>query len=87
MVLFRLPLPWFLYSMVFQESVAVNAKGMVCSVAILFGMLCLVFFSILLFNWKMTKAMGFSMFIFYFGFVFVSLGFEYEYVVCPVDKV
>jgi len=80
-----LPLPWFLYSLFHgMGHVAVSAKGMVCSVAILFGMLCLVFFSILIFNWKMTKGMGFSMFIFYFAFVFVSLGFEYNYVTCPL---
>ena len=35
--------------------VKVSATGMVCSIAILFGMLMLVFFSILIFNWKMTK--------------------------------
>ena len=46
-------------------------------------MLLLVFFSILIFNWKMTKGMGFSMFIFYFVFVLVSLGFEYDFYSCP----
>ena len=66
---FRLPLPWFLYSMVFREDVPVSAAGMICSVAILFGMLCLVFISILSFGWKMTKGMGFSMFLLYFVFV------------------
>ena len=81
---FRLPLPWLLYSLVFGEAVPVSATGMVCSITILFGMLMLVFFSILLFNWKMTKGMGFSMFIFYFVFVAVSLGFEYDVYKCPI---
>ncbi len=57
---------------------------MICSIAILFGMLLLVFFSILIFNWKMTKGMGFSMFILYFVFVAVSLGFEYDLYQCPL---
>merc|ERR1711987_6899 len=59
-----LPFPWLLYTIVFQEHITVSAKGMVCSIAILFMMLILVFMSILIFNWKMTKGMGFSMFIF-----------------------
>jgi len=79
-----LPLPWLLFTIVFQKPVAVSSAGMVCSIAILFGMLMLVFLSILIFNWKMTKGMGFSMFIFYFLFVIVSLGFEYDFYACPL---
>ena len=79
-----LPLPWLLYTIVFGEPIPVSATGMVCSIAILFGMLLLVFFSILIFNWKMTKGMGFSMFILYFIFVAVSLGFEYDLYECPI---
>lgn len=79
-----LPFPWLLYTIVFQEHITVSAKGMVCSIAILFMMLILVFMSILIFNWKMTKGMGFSMFIFYFLFVLVSLGFENKYYECPL---
>ena len=82
--MFRLPLPWLIYTMVFQKNVAVSSAGMVCSIAILFGMLILVFVSILIFNWKMTKGMGFSMFLFYFVFVLVSLGFEYDFYSCPL---
>jgi len=79
-----LPMPWLLYTIVFNEDVPVSAAGMVCSISILFGMLLLVFFSILLFNWKMTKTMGFSMFLLYFGFVAVSLLFEYKVLTCPI---
>jgi sodium/potassium/calcium exchanger 2 len=32
----------------------------------------------------MTKAMGLSMFVFYFLFVAVSLGFEYHFLHCPI---
>lgn len=79
-----LPLPWLIYTIVFQKVVPVSSAGMVCSIAILFGMLVLVFMSILIFNWKMTKGMGFSMFLFYFVFVLVSLGFEYDFYSCPL---
>ncbi|XP_040566715.1 sodium/potassium/calcium exchanger Nckx30C isoform X1 [Lepeophtheirus salmonis] len=79
-----LPFPWLLYSAIFQKPVTVSSAGMVCSITILFGMLLLVFFSILLFNWKMTKGMGLTMFVFYFAFVAVSLGFEYDLLTCPM---
>lgn len=52
---FRLPLPWLLYSLFFGKPVPVTSVGMVCSITLLFCMLMLVFFSILTFNWKMTK--------------------------------
>jgi Ca2+/Na+ antiporter len=32
-----LPVPWLLYAIVFQKPIEVNAKGMLCSVSILFG--------------------------------------------------
>lgn len=78
-----LPLPWLLYTLVFQKDVAVSAAGLVCSVTILFMMLIAVFLSILLFSWKMTKTMGLSMFVFYFLFVIATLGFEYDFYECP----
>ena len=68
---FRLPLPWFLYAVCFGKPVPVSyntslmslillisqvsSDGMVCSIAMLFTMLCLVFTSILVAGWKMTK--------------------------------
>ena len=84
LVLCSLPLPWFLFTLVFNKPVPVSAEGMVCSIVLLFLMLVLVFLSILLFNWKMTKFMGFSMFVFYFLFVIVTLGFEYDLWACPL---
>jgi len=58
---------------------------MVCSITLLFMMLVLVFFSILLFNWKMTKGMGSAMFVFYFLFVAASLSLTYGVVDCPIE--
>jgi len=79
-----LPLPWLIFIIIFQKPVTVSSAGMVCSIALLFSMLMLVFFTILICHWKMSKSMGVSMFFFYFVFVIVSLGFEYEYYRCPI---
>ena len=80
----RLPVPWLIFTIIFQKPISVSSAGMVCSIALLFSMLMLVFFTILICHWKMSKGMGVAMFFFYFVFVIVSLGFEYEYYRCPI---
>jgi len=80
-----LPLPWFLYAVFFGKPVPVSSDGMICSIAMLFSMLCLVFTSILVAGWKMTKTMGLSMFFFYFLFVIASLALTYGWVECPMN--
>ena len=74
----RLPMPWLLYCAIHYENplVSVNSKGIGCSIGLLFLMLILVFLSILIFKWQMTKAMGGLMMILYFVFVLVTLGFD-----------
>jgi len=59
----RLPLPWFVLPLVW----------LVCSITNLSSLLIPVFFSILAFNWKMTKVMGMSMLSLYRVFVGASL--------------
>jgi len=80
-----LPLPWALYTLFFQEPVPVSSEGMVCSIGMLFSMLCLVFTSILVAGWKMTKTMGIAMFFFYGLFVVCSLALTYQWVSCPLQ--
>ena len=82
-----LPLPWLLYTAIFHKSVEVNSEGVGCSVSLLFMMLVLVFLSIVIFRWKMTKAMGVIMMILYFVFVIVTLGFTelLDWYECPVQ--
>jgi len=80
-----LPLPWVLYTLFFQEPVPVSSEGMVCSIGMLFTMLCLVFTSILIAGWKMTKLMGVAMFVFYAVFVVCSLALTYGWVDCPLQ--
>ncbi|XP_023315463.1 sodium/potassium/calcium exchanger Nckx30C [Trichogramma pretiosum] len=79
-----LPVPWFLYGMIYGTPVEVNSVGMVCSISILFCMLLFVIISIATFKWRMNRGLGFTMFLLYFLFVAVSLMFEYEIIVCPV---
>lgn len=73
-----LPMPWLLYCAIHYENplVSVNSEGIGCSIGLLFLMLILVFLSILIFKWQMTKAMGGLMMILYFVFVLVTLGFD-----------
>lgn len=80
---FRLPVPWLLYGIIYGKPVEVNSVGMVCSIAILFMMLLFVIISIACFHWKMNRGLGFTMFLLYFVFVAVSLMFEYKIIVCP----
>jgi len=86
-----LPFPWLLSTMVKGVPVAVNSGGVACSIGLLFLMLVLVFLSIIVCKWKMTRPMGVFMGILYIGFVIVSVGLEgnecsaYR-IVCPFGK-
>ena len=68
-----LPVPWLIYTAVYQKNIDVNSVGMGCNIAMLFLMLLIVFISILAFKWKMTKPMGGIMLVMYVIFVIVSL--------------
>lgn len=79
-----LPVPWLIYTAVYQKSMDVSSIGMGCSIGMLFIMLILVFLSILVFKWKMTKPMGVVMLGFYVIFVVVSLGLSQCWFRCPI---
>jgi len=78
-----LPVPWLLYTIINQEAMEVNSVGMGCSIGMLFIMLLLVFISIVLFKWEMTKPMGGVMLVLYVVFVVVSLGLSECWFPCP----
>ena len=80
----RLPVPWLLWTLIESQPVSVSSKGVGCSITLLFLMLIAVFLSILAFKWKMTKGMGALMMGLYVVFVVISLGFSYEWYVCPI---
>jgi len=79
-----LPVPWLLWTLIESQPVSVSSKGVGCSITLLFLMLIAVFLSILAFKWKMTKGMGALMMGLYVVFVVISLGFSYEWYVCPI---
>jgi K+-dependent Na+/Ca+ exchanger-like protein len=68
-----LPFPWLLYSMINGAPITVQAEGLFCSIGLLLFMLVLVFISIAVCKWKMSKLLGFSMFVLYGVFVAMSL--------------
>lgn len=82
--IYRLPVPWLLYGIIYGEAVVVSSEGMVCSITILFLMLLFVIISIACFRWKMNKILGLIMFLLYFVFVAISLTFEYKWYECPL---
>jgi sodium/potassium/calcium exchanger 2 len=55
-----LPVPWFLYSVVFGKPIEVSSEGLGCSIILLFSMLLMVFMCILCSGWKMSKLLGAS---------------------------
>lgn len=78
-----LPLPWLLYTLIFQRDMEVNSVGIGCSIGMLFIMLLLVFISIIVFKWEMTKPMGGVMMVLYLVFVIISLGLSECWIICP----
>lgn len=68
-VLVGLPLPWLLYNLVTGDTVLVGADNLSISIIVLLGMLAAVIIIVMACGWKMTKSMGYSMFVLYFLFV------------------
>merc|ERR1711935_939640 len=67
-ILVGLPIPWIIYSAAHGgEAVSIDSEGVVVSLLILIGMLVLVILSIHCQGWRLTKALGGMMFIFYVG--------------------
>lgn len=68
-ILIGLPVPWFLYNLVYGEAVEVVGEGLFWSVIILILMLASVIFTIAINHWRMTKSLGASMFLLYVVFL------------------
>merc|ERR1712130_62756 len=71
-VLIGLPLPWLCHNLAYG-TITVGADNLLASVAILFGMLMLVFLSIVYNSWVLSKQLGYSMFMLYVVFVIQDL--------------
>ncbi|XP_047671658.1 sodium/potassium/calcium exchanger 2-like isoform X2 [Tachysurus fulvidraco] len=81
-----LPFPWLLFSAFHNlQPVAVSSNGLFCAIVLLFLMLIFVTVSIAACKWKMSKLLGFFMFVLYFVFLVVSVMLEDKIITCPVS--
>uniref|UniRef100_A0A8B9KEY3 Sodium/potassium/calcium exchanger 2 n=1 Tax=Astyanax mexicanus TaxID=7994 RepID=A0A8B9KEY3_ASTMX len=81
-----LPFPWLLYAMFHNfKPVAVSSNGLFCAIVLLFLMLLFVIISIAVCKWRMSKLLGFFMFMLYFVFLVVSVMLEDKVITCPVS--
>jgi sodium/potassium/calcium exchanger 2 len=88
-VLIGLPLPWIIYNLVKGKAVEVKADSLAVSIIILILMLVVVVTLIMLNGWKITKTLGYSMFVlygpcFYFFVTFVHGSGSDSSIVSPV---
>ncbi|XP_036439050.1 sodium/potassium/calcium exchanger 2-like [Colossoma macropomum] len=81
-----LPFPWLLYSLVNGlKPVRVSSNGLFCAIVLLFLMLLFVIISIAACKWKMSKLLGFIMFLLYIVFLVLSVMLEDKIITCPVS--
>ncbi|XP_022614472.1 sodium/potassium/calcium exchanger 2 isoform X3 [Seriola dumerili] len=81
-----LPFPWLLWSFFNAMSpVQVSSNGLFCAIVLLFLMLLFVIISIAACKWRMSKLLGFIMFMLYFVFLVVSVMLEDKAISCPVS--
>ncbi|KAK7929337.1 hypothetical protein WMY93_005732 [Mugilogobius chulae] len=80
-----LPFPWLLYNILNDfKPVEVSSNGLFCAIVLLFLMLLFVIISIGACKWRMSKFLGFLMFLLYFVFLVVSVMLEDRIITCPV---
>ncbi|TNM85923.1 hypothetical protein fugu_008194 [Takifugu bimaculatus] len=80
-----LPFPWLLFNIINDfQPVGVSSNGLFCAIVLLFLMLLFVIMSIAACKWKMSKILGFTMFLLYFVFLVVSVMLEDKIISCPV---
>ncbi|XP_065806276.1 sodium/potassium/calcium exchanger 2 isoform X8 [Labrus bergylta] len=81
-----LPFPWILWSFFSgMKPVQVSSNGLFCAIVLLFLMLIFVIISIAACKWRMSKLLGFIMFMLYFVFLVVSVMLEDKVITCPVS--
>ncbi|XP_061565559.1 sodium/potassium/calcium exchanger 2-like isoform X3 [Cololabis saira] len=81
-----LPFPWLMWSFLNDlRPVQVSSNGLFCAIVLLFLMLLFVIISIAACKWRMSKLLGFIMFLLYFVFLVVSVMLEDKVITCPVS--
>ena len=81
---FRIGAPFLMYNIVFEKSVTVSAKGIICSVFLIIMVLVAVTSILACFKRKLSTIVSVIYIFIYFIFVIVSLGFVYKWFECPV---
>ncbi|XP_071361519.1 sodium/potassium/calcium exchanger 2-like [Trachinotus anak] len=80
-----LPFPWLLYNIINDfKPVEVSSNGLFCAIVLLFLMLLFVIISIAACKWRMSKLLGFLMFLLYFVFLITSVMLEDKVITCPI---
>ncbi|XP_026026154.1 sodium/potassium/calcium exchanger 2-like isoform X2 [Astatotilapia calliptera] len=80
-----LPFPWLIFNIINDlKPVEVSSNGLFCAIVLLFLMLLFVIMSIAACKWRMSKSLGFLMFLLYFVFLVVSVMLEDRIIVCPI---
>ncbi|KAM9362819.1 sodium/potassium/calcium exchanger 2-like [Symphorus nematophorus] len=80
-----LPFPWLIFNIINDfKPVEVSSNGLFCAIVLLFLMLLFVIISIAACKWRMSKFLGFLMFLLYFVFLIVSVMLEDKVIICPV---
>ncbi|XP_040890705.1 sodium/potassium/calcium exchanger 1-like [Toxotes jaculatrix] len=81
-----LPVPWLMFSLFHNgKPVPVSSNGLFCAIVLLFLMLLFVIISIAACRWKMSRKLGFTMFVLYFVFLVLSVLLEDRVLICPVS--
>ncbi|XP_036968368.1 sodium/potassium/calcium exchanger 2-like isoform X7 [Acanthopagrus latus] len=81
-----LPFPWLMWSLFRgMQPVQVSSNGLFCAIVLLFLMLLFVIISIAACKWRMSKLLGFIMFLLYFVFLVLSVMLEDKVISCPVS--
>ncbi|XP_030194664.1 sodium/potassium/calcium exchanger 2 isoform X6 [Gadus morhua] len=81
-----LPFPWLMWSFINGlQPVKVSSNGLFCAIVLLFLMLIFVIISIAACKWRMSKLLGFIMFLLYFAFLVVSVMLEKKIIACPIS--
>ncbi|XP_030289644.1 sodium/potassium/calcium exchanger 2-like isoform X2 [Sparus aurata] len=81
-----LPFPWLIYNVINDfKPVEVSSNGLFCAIVLLFLMLLFVIMSIAACKWRMSKFLGFLMFLLYFVFLIISVMLEDKVIICPIS--
>jgi len=78
-ILVGLPFPWILFTLIESKPVTIETEGIWLNILILVAMIVLIIGAIHFQGWKLTKALAYIMFFFYFAFLAQAILREYVF--------